>query len=129
MNALRLLQTTASVQPPVIKGRGLALRKLTKAQRALLVRDIVTGAVTLADLSIRQLAAAVGVSTAYAHTATRLSDSEYEKVRRGLRSLVQPKLPAPPLTPRERFEQVVAEIGHDEALTWLAATEKAKAAA
>jgi hypothetical protein len=107
-----------------IRGRGLALRKLGKAQRALLAADIARGEVMLTDLSIRQIAAAVGVSVAYAHAALRLSALEREGVRRGLRPLVQQHAPA---GPRERLAKLVDEIGIDAALDLLAQTQAAAA--
>jgi hypothetical protein len=46
-------------------------------------------------------------------------------VRRGLRPLIQPRAPAPPPSPRERIDRIVAEIGYDATLTLLAANEPA----
>jgi hypothetical protein len=47
-----------------VKARGVPCRKLSKAHRGLLVADIIEGNVILTDLSVRQLSAVVGVSTA-----------------------------------------------------------------
>ena len=106
-----------------------AHRKLSKSARALLAADIVEGNVTLSDMSVRQIAAVVDVSVAYAHTALHMPSTEREKVRRGLRPLVQPKAPAPPLSPQERIGQVVAEIGYDATLTLLVTNSMDAAAA
>jgi hypothetical protein len=106
-----------------IKGRELARRKRTKTQQAFLVRNIVTGKVQLTDLSIRQLATLVNVSATYAYAAIHLQDGDCADVHRGLRPLIRPKPPAIPPSPRERLDQIVAEIGFDAALTLLAASE------
>jgi hypothetical protein len=108
-----------------IRGRGLGVRKLSKAGRALLAADIAEGATTLSDLSIRQIAAVVGVSVAYVHRALRASPLEREAVRRGLRPLVQPHAPA---TPAERLTKIVHEIGHAQVASLLTQVERKAAA-
>jgi hypothetical protein len=102
---------------------------LSKSARALLVADIAEGTVTLSDMSVRQIAAVVDVSVAYAHTALHMPSAEREKVRRGLRPLIQPKPPATPRSPRERINEIVCEIGLDATLTLLAASEQQSAVA
>jgi hypothetical protein len=129
MNVVQIPGLAPAVQPQQqIKARGLPCRKLSKVHRGLLVADIIEGNVILIDLSVRQLSAVVGVSTAYAHAALHMPTAERENVRRGLRPLIQPKAPAAPLTPRKRIEQIVAEIGFDATLTLLVANEPAVAA-
>jgi hypothetical protein len=115
-----------AVPGKTIRGRGLAARKLGKTARALLIADIVEGTVVLSDLSVKQLAGAVGVSVGYASAAIHLTPAEREAVRRGLRPLVQPHAPA---SPQERLEKIVGEIGLDRTIDLLARTERNKAAA
>jgi hypothetical protein len=123
MTVIQLPQPAAPGK--AIRGRGLAARKLNKTSRALLVADIAEGSVVLADMSVRQLASAVGVSIAYAHAALRLAPIDREAVRRGLRPLVQPHAPA---GPQERLAKIVDEIGLDKTLDLLAGTDKRAAA-
>ena len=103
-----------------VKGRGLACRKLGKPARALLGVDIVEGTTVLTDLSRRQIAAAVGISTGYLNAALRLSSSEREAVRRGLRPLVEARASTKRLLPaRDRLAAIVNEIGVDETMSLL----------
>jgi hypothetical protein len=130
MNVVQIPGYGPAVQPQQqIRAKGLPYRKLSKALRGLLFADIVEGTVTLSDMSKRQIAAVVEVSVAYGHAALRMPPAEREKVRRGLRPLIQPKAPVPPLSPQERLAQVVAEIGYDAALTMLVANSMNAAAA
>jgi hypothetical protein len=88
MNVVQLPQP--GVSGKAVKGRGLVAQKLGKAARAVLVAEVAEGSVTLTDLSLRQIAAVVGVSTAYAGAALKLTAS-LEKPRSSRRSLTRPK--------------------------------------
>jgi hypothetical protein len=105
-------------QPPrtgkCVRGRGLPLRKLGKAARAVLAAEIMEGLVTLTDLSVRQIAAVIGVSVAYISAALKLTPAQRDAVRRGLRPLVEPHARPAPLTAQARLEQIVGEIGVNE---------------
>jgi hypothetical protein len=103
-----------------VRGRGLAFRKLSKGARALLAAEIHEGTVVLSDLSVKQLAAIVGCSSAYVHAALRASPLEREAVRRGLRPLVQAHAPT---GPQERLSKIVDEIGLDRTINLLASFE------
>jgi hypothetical protein len=115
--------------PPVrsVKGRGLACRKLSKPARALLGVDVIEGTTTITDLSHKQIAATVGVSVGYLNAALRLTPAEREAVRRGLRPLVEPRVPAAQPAARERLAAIVDEIGVDATLALLAGNERAAA--
>jgi hypothetical protein len=104
-----------------VRGRGLAIRKLGKAQRAVLGAEILEGTVTLTDLSAKQVAAAVGVSTTYLNAALRASTLHREAVQRGLRPLAESHVKA---SAERRLAKIVAEIGVDRVLTTLAAQER-----
>ena len=136
MNVVQIPGSGPVVQPQLrIKARGLASRKMTIIEKALLLRDIAIGKVQLMDLSVRQLAAIIDISLTYAYAAVRLDPDDCEDLRRGLRPLIlprepkQPTTPAMPLSPRERFDEIVAEVGQDAALAWLVASEQRSAAA
>lgn len=110
-----------------VKGRGLACRKLSKPARALLGVDIVEGTTTITDLSHKQVAAIVGVSIGYLNAAQRLTPAEREAVRRGLRPLVEPRVPATLPAARERLAAIVNEIGVDATMALLTSNERAAA--
>jgi hypothetical protein len=132
MNVVQLLQDSAAVQPPLItiEGRRLVLSGRTKTQRALLLRDIANEKIRVVNFTIRQLAAIVGVSPTYGYAAAHLQADDCDAVWRGERPLIPPKkVPAPPLSPRERINQVIAEIGFDATLTLLAEQQSAAVAA
>jgi hypothetical protein len=117
MNVVQLPQP--GVSGKAVKGRGLVARKLGKAARAVLVAEVAEGSVTLTDLSLRQIAAVVGVSTAYAGAALKLTPAQRDAVRRGQRPLVEPHVRSAPLTPQARLEQIVGEIGVNETIETL----------
>jgi hypothetical protein len=124
--SLSLPRNEASVHPTPIKGRGLACRKLSKTGKALLGAELKKGAVALTDLGVKQIASLVGVSPSYVHRALRLTPAQKEDVRRGLRPLVQPHAPTvmpPKQDVRERLDQIVSEIGLNNTLELLAASE------
>jgi len=117
-------ESIAPIQPKLIRGRGLPCRKLSKAARALLAAEIKEGAIMLTDMSVRQIAATVGVSVGYVNAALKASPLHREAVRRGLRPLVEPRAKA---GPQERLAKIVDEIGVESVLSLLAAEEKTAA--
>jgi hypothetical protein len=78
---------------PKLTGHTVARRLAGKsqAQRAALAATHHIQGVELYHLTVKQRAALYGVSTAYVHSALRLSSAERVRVRDKFRSLVEPK--------------------------------------
>ena len=110
--------------PKVVRGRCLPLFKLGKAQRAVLGAELKEGSVVLTDMSVRQIAAVVGVSTGYITAALKSSPLQREGVRRGLRPLIEPHAKA---GPEQWLAKLINEIGIDGVRSMLAGKEKTAA--
>jgi hypothetical protein len=80
-----------------ISGAGLAQlrRRMSAAERACLAADIVDGRVVLQGLTVKAIAALVGVNVGYVDRALRLTPEQRAEVCRGDRPLVLPRTPAP----------------------------------
>jgi hypothetical protein len=76
-----------------ISGAGLAQlrRRMSAAERACLAADIVDGRVVLQGLTVKAIAALVGVNQGYVDRALRLTPEQREQVRHGDRPLVSPR--------------------------------------
>jgi len=79
-----------------ITGAGLAQlrRHMSAAERACLAADIVDGRVALQGLTVKAVAALVGVNGSYLARALRLNPEQRAEVRRGTRPLVAPRTAA-----------------------------------
>ena len=99
----------------------------TRKGRALLGADIKNGLVDLRDKPVAYIAKALCASARSMHQAMRLSVDELDDVRTGKRPLFDPR-PAvpPPLTPFERLQQLVADVGAEQVLKMLVEDEAAK---
>jgi hypothetical protein len=125
MKVVAISQPAACASSPkLIRGRGLPARKLSKPSRALLGAEIKEGAIMLTDMSVRQIAAVLGVSPGYINAALTASPLHREAVRRGLRPLVDPHAKA---SPEKRLAKIIGEIGADAVLSLLASEEKTAA--
>jgi hypothetical protein len=145
-----LVNTTSTMVPvprPKVDAHGLLHKRASKAVKACDAADAADGRIIVQNLTLKLLAAAYGVSVGYVVHARRLTPEQRQAVRRGERSLILPRAPsAPPalpvpstvlartpvinpviMSPRERLDAIVAEIGTDGVLNMLAAMEKVAA--
>ena len=125
--SMKSADSTAAV-PPAIDAHSLPLCKLSMAARACLAADILDGRLTLQGLTIKLVAAAVGVSVGYVTTALRVSPEQRELVRQDRRPLVLPRRPVALPSPQKRFADLVEKIGITQALNLLLESEKKIAA-
>src|SRR5262249_44913969 len=74
-------------------------RRMSAAERACLAADIVDGRVVLQGLTVKAIAALVGVNVGYVDRALRLTPEQRTEACRGDRPLVAPRArgPAPPI--------------------------------
>ena len=107
-----------------LHARGLSLRKLSKTARALLAADAASGAVQLEGFSNVQLAQLFGVSAAYVRLARGLDPVQRMAVEDNRRPLVDVRTP-PASSVQVRFLKAARELGVNQALDMLAATEAA----
>jgi len=112
-----------------VSGRGLGNRKLSKAARALLAADIVSGKVQLDDFSERQLSLLLNVSVAYIRAARALDNAERIAVEHAFRPLVvaPPRALPTPASAQRQLSQIVHRIGVNATLDLLASTERVAA--
>ena len=107
-----------------ISGASLAQirRRLSAAERAVLAADIVDGRTVLQGLTVKAIAALVGVNVGYVDCALRLTPQQRAEVCRGDRPLVPPRTrkPAPPVDWNAIGDAMLVEairrIGVDRAL-------------
>ena len=125
--SMKTTETTAAV-PRVVDAHSLPHYKLSKAARACLAADILDGRLTLQGLTIKLVAAAVGVSEGYVAAALRVSPEQRELVRQERRPLVLPRRTAALPSPQKRFADLIEEIGITQALHLLVESEKKIAA-
>ena len=145
--AVNAIATTAV--PRVVDAHGLLHRQASKATRACDAADVLDGVAKLQNPTFRLVAAAYGVSLSYVARARRLTPEQRQAVRKGQRPLVLPCAPsAPPVPPalpvpatapatppvapvvmgpRDRLDEIVAEIGLSATLDLLAASERVAA--
>jgi hypothetical protein len=110
--------SVSSIPPaPPAKVDGRGFNHMTKSQKAALCVDVLEGKIQLKP-TIKAVAAAIGVSTAYVAQAKRLMPRELHQLRHGIRTMQQ-------LSVEERFTALVRELGADRALNLLAAVEAA----
>jgi len=98
-----------------ITGASLAQRRrrMSAAERACLAADIVDGRIVLQGLTVKAIAALVGVSIGPVNHALRLTPEQREQVRRGDRPLV---LPRPPRADFEALLQAIRRAGLNRTL-------------
>ena len=130
-------ETTAAV-PRVVDAHGLLHMRASKSAKACDAADVVDGLAVLQNPTLRLAAAAYGVSIGSVARARRLTPEQRDAVRYKKRPLVLPPvsalpvplvMPVSPVTmgPRERLDQIVAEIGLSVTLDLLATAEKVAA--
>jgi hypothetical protein len=85
-------------------------KRLSKAARAVLGAEILAGEYDLQPTD-KLVAAAVGCSVAYLQAAKKLTPSQRQDVRKGLRPLIVPRIPAVPPSARQRMAALVDELG------------------
>ena len=80
-----------------ITGASLAQRRrrMSAAERACLAADIIDARIVLQGLTVKAIAALVGVNVGYVDRALRLTPEQREQVSRGDRPLVSPPTPKP----------------------------------
>jgi hypothetical protein len=125
--SIKTTETTAAM-PRVVDAHSLPHCKLSKAARACLAADILDGRLTLQGLTIKLVAAAVGVSGSYVSAALRVAPEQRDLVRQDRRPLVLPRRPVTLPSAQKRFADLVEEIGITRALNLLVETEKKIAA-
>jgi hypothetical protein len=134
-----MVTTAAPVPLQSVDAHSLLHRKCTKAAKACDGADILDGLLSLRNLTIKLVAAAVGVSVSSIVTALRLTPTQRDEVRRGKRPLVVPTKPVPLQLPppvvavtvpsaEQRLKAAANEFGLVEALEVLAKLELASAA-
>jgi hypothetical protein len=107
-----------------ISGASLAQlrRRMSAAERACLAADVVDGRVVLQGLTVKAIAALVGVNVGYVDRALRLTPEQRAEVCRGARPLVSPRgrAPASPIDWNaindDDLVEAVRRIGIDRAL-------------
>jgi hypothetical protein len=146
--SMQTMETTAAV-PRVVDAHGLLHLRASKAVKACLAADIVDGLAMLQNPTLRLAATACGVSLGSVARARRLTPEQRKAVGQKQRPLFLPRAPSapsvlpaplvpstapttPPVSPvvtgpRERLNEIVAEIGLNAVIDLLAATEKVAA--
>ncbi len=126
-----MVYTPAKRYPTTMKLRNLSkqLRGLTKAQRAVLVADALTGTVAMeGPPSQTQLCALAGISIPYAQAAKKLTDRQRAAVWSGVRPLV-PQETASPKSAEVRFHEAINDLGLARAFELFVAAEHAASTA
>jgi hypothetical protein len=139
--SMKITEATAAA-PRVVDTHSLLHLRASKAARACDAADVVDGLAALQNPTMRLAAAAYGVSIGSVARARRLTPEQRQAVKQGERPLVLPSIPlilpgpttpASPsvspvvMTPHERLDALVAEVGFDNVLTMLVVAEKAAA--
>jgi hypothetical protein len=117
---MKTKETSAAV-PRAVYAHSLPHCKLSKAARALDDR------LTLQGLTIKLVAAVVGVSVSYVTAALQVYPEQRELVRRDRRPLFRRRPVALP-SPQKRFADLVERSGITQALNLLVESEKKIAA-
>ena len=133
LNTAAVNVTAITAAPRVVDSHGLLHMRVPKAAKACDAADVVDGLAILGNPTLKLAAVAYGVSIGSVARALRLTPEQREAVRKGQRPLILPAIPpAPPVPaippippvitpvvmgPRERLDQIVAEIGLDATLT------------
>src|SRR5262249_52958948 len=109
-----------------ISGAGLAQlqRRMSAAERACFAADVIDGKIMLAGLTVKSIAALVGVCPAYVHRALNLTPEQRIEVRRGDRPLVRPHC-APLPTEWDELVKELRLLGTDRALDAAVEAERA----
>jgi len=118
-----------------ITGASLAQlrRRMSAAERACLAADIVDGRVVLQGLTVKAIAALVGVNVGYVDRALRLTPEQRAEVCRGDRPLVTPRPPADApafdwnAVGDEMLVEAIRRIGIDRALNAVIVADEASA--
>jgi hypothetical protein len=108
-----------------ISGASLAQlrRRMSAAECAVLAADVIDGRIVLQGLTVKAIAALVGVNLGYVHAALKLTPEQRHEVRRGHRRLVPPgaRAPAAPIDWTTIDDNVLVEairrIGLDRTLS------------
>ena len=138
--SMKITEATAAV-PRVVDAHSLLHRQASKSAKACDAADVLDGLAVVQNFTLRLTAAAYGVSIGSVARARRLTPEQRQAVRKGQRPLILPAtssappapvsaMPAAPpviVGPRERLDEIVAEIGLSATLDLLAATEKVAA--
>ena len=139
--SMKITEATSAV-PRVVDAHSLLHMQASKSAKACDAADVLDGLAVVQNLTLRLTAAAYGVSIGSVARARRLTPEQRQAVRKGQRPLILPATssapPAPPVSampaappvivgPRERLDEIVAEIGLSATLDLLAATEKVAA--
>jgi hypothetical protein len=131
--------TTATAASRVVDAHSPLHMRASKSAKACDAADVVDGLAVVQNFTLRLAAAAYGVSIGSVARARRLTPEQRQAVRRGERPLILPRTPsAPPVPatpaippvimgPRERLNEIVAEIGLNGVLDLLAVNERAAA--
>jgi len=100
-----------------ISGAGLAQRqrRMSAAERACFAADVIDGKIMLAGLTVKSIAALIGVCPAYVHRALNLTPEQRIEVRCGYRPLVQPRC-APLPTEWDELVKELRLLGPDRTL-------------
>jgi hypothetical protein len=112
----------------VVTGNYLAYAKLTKAQRAFVAADLVTGAAQLVQPTVLDAAWLASVNPTYAHYALRHSEQERFLIEKGILPLA-PTVPAmkalpAPVDPVRQLADIVGVLGVGGTLDALTAIEQ-----
>src|SRR5262249_16382766 len=118
-----------------ITGASLAQRRwrMSAAERACLAADIVDGRVVLQGLTVKAIAALVGVNVGYVDRALRLTPEQRAEVCRGDRPLLAPRphADAPAFNWNavgdEMLVEAIRRIGIDRALNAVIVADEASA--
>jgi hypothetical protein len=88
-----MLEYPNNYRRATLTGAGLAQRRrrMSPAERAVLAADIVDGRVVLQGLTVKSIAALVGVNVGYVDHALKLTPAQRQQVRDGDRPLIWPR--------------------------------------
>src|SRR5262245_22060625 len=130
-----LMSGTALTPFRAVDAHSLPHRKASKAARAVDAADILDGLMTLQNLTVPLVAAALGISSSSVANARRLTPEQRDAVRKGKRPLVLPTKPAPlplpppaPVSAQQRLAEIVAEVGVNTTIDMIAALDCSVAA-
>jgi len=114
----------ANAHRRAITGASLAQRRrrMSAAERACLAADIVDGRIVLQGLTVKAIAALVGVNVGYVDRALRLTPEQRAEVCRGDRPLAAPR---PPCADFEALVEAIRRAGLDRTLEAAVEAERA----